>query len=111
MLDYAPTFINRLDTIIEANLHDDNFSIEILCKKLTISYTNTYRKIRAATGLTPSRYVCKKRLEQASFLLKNSELNMSEIAFQIGFNTQNYFSKCFSEQYGCSPLQYRKQQL
>lgn len=111
MLDYTPTFINRLDTIIEGNLHKEDFSIELLCKKLTISYTHTYRKIREATGLSPSRYVCKKRLKQACFLLKNSELTMNEIAFQIGFNTQNYFSKCFSDCYGCSPLQYRKQQL
>ncbi|MFK7980969.1 MAG: helix-turn-helix domain-containing protein, partial [Saprospiraceae bacterium] len=89
MLDYTPTFINRLDTIIEANLHKEDFSIEFLCKKLTISYTQTYRKIRAETGLTPSKYVCKKRLIQACFLLENSELTMSEIAFRVGFNTQN----------------------
>jgi len=110
MLHYPPTFIHRLDTIIEANLHKEDFSIEFLCKQLTISYTHTYRKIREETGLSPSMYVCKKRLKQACFLLENTELSIGEIAFRVGFNTPTYFSKCFSDEYSCSPLRYRKQQ-
>lgn len=109
MLYTSPTFMHQLDHIIETNLHKEDFSIEFLCKQLTISYTHTYRKIRAETGLSPSMYVCKKRLQQACFLLEHSELTMGEIAFRVGFNTQAYFSKCFSAQYGTSPLRYRRQ--
>lgn len=111
MFPYPPTFIHRLDAIIEANLHKEDFSIGFLCKQLTISYTHTYRKIRKETGLSPSMYVCKKRLIQACFLLENTELSMGEIAFRVGFNTQAYFSKCFSDTYGAPPLQYRKKRM
>lgn len=103
------TFLNRLDTIIQDNLHDEDFSIEILCKELAISYTHTYRKIRKATGLSPSMYVCRKRLERSCQLLTDTELRVGEISFRVGFNTQAYFSKCFSEVYGCAPLRFRKQ--
>jgi len=109
MFDLPPTFLNRLDTIIINNLQDENFSIEILCKELAISYSHTYRKIRQTTGLSPSMYVCRKRLEVACRLLKNTKMSIGEIAFRVGFNTQAYFSKCFSEVYGCAPLQFRKQ--
>lgn len=108
MSDLPPTFLTRLDTIIGDNLHDEDFSIETLCKELSISYSHTYRKIRQATGLSPSMYLCKKRLEKACELLKQTELNIGEIAFRVGFNTQAYFSKCFSDEYDCPPLRFRK---
>lgn len=109
MLDLPPTFLNRLDAIITDNLANEDFSIEILCKELAISYTHTYRKIRQTTGLSPSMYVCRKRLEVACQLLTNTKMSIGEIAFRVGFNTQAYFSKCFSEVYGCAPLRFRKQ--
>lgn len=108
MQDYPQNFLNRLDEIIAANLQNSNFSIAYLCREITISYTHIYRKIRAETGLSPSMYVNKKRLEKAVYLLEYSELNMEEIACQVGFNTPTYFSKCFSDQYADTPLQYRK---
>jgi len=110
MLELSSTFLDRLDAIITKNLHDEDFSIEILCKELTISYTHTYRKIRAATGLNPSMYVCKMRLERACQLLEITDLNIGEIAFRVGFSSQAYFSKCFTDWYGCSPLRYRRSQ-
>ena len=109
MHQLPPTFLHRLDTIINNHLHDENFSIEILCKELTISYSHTYRKIRETTGFSPSMYVCRKRLEVACQLLTSTEMSIGQIAFRVGFNTQAYFSKCFSEVYGCAPLQFRKQ--
>ncbi len=111
MSEVSLTFLNRLDTIIADNLHDEGFSIETLCKELAISYSHTYRKIRQETGVTPSMYVCKKRLEYACELLITTELNINEIAYQVGFNTQAYFSKCFSDGYGCAPLRFRKKLL
>jgi len=101
-------FLTRLDKIIETNLHDENFSIETLCRELTISYTHTYRKIRQETGLSPSMYVCRKRILKACQLLAESRLTIGDIAFQVGFNSQAYFSKCFSDTYGYPPFQYRK---
>jgi len=109
-LSLPSNFLDRLDTIITKNLHKEDFSIEMLCKRLTISYTHAYRKIRTATGLSPSMYVCKMRLERAGQLLETTDLNMSEIAFRVGFNSQAYFSTCFADWYGCPPLRYRRSQ-
>lgn len=110
MHDFSATsFKMRLDQVIEKNLHDEDFSIEQLCRELTISYTHTYRKIREELQLSPSRYVSQKRLERACQLLATTEMRMRDIAYAVGFNTQAYFSRCFSEVYGCSPLRYKKQ--
>ncbi|MFK7980967.1 MAG: helix-turn-helix domain-containing protein [Saprospiraceae bacterium] len=109
MLDLPSIFLNRLDKVIANNLADEDFSIEFLCKELTISYTHTYRKIRQVTGLSPSMYVCRKCLEAACQLLTSTKMSIEEIAFRVGFNTQAYFSKFFSEVYDCTPLRFRKQ--
>ncbi len=108
MVDHALSFKMQLDIIIERNLHNEDFSIEQLCKELTVSYTHTYRQIRSELNLSPSRYLNQKRLERACQLLESTEMNMGEIAYAVGFNTQAYFSKCFSDVYGCSPFRYRK---
>ena len=109
MKDLPPTFLARLDRIIDENLHDEKFSIEKLRQELSISYTHTYRKIRRETGLSPSMYICKKRLEAACQLLEKTDLNIGEIAYKVGFNTQAYFTKCFSDRYNCPPKRYRNQ--
>ena len=105
------TFMEQVDAIIHANLGDEHFSIELLHKELDLSYSHTHRKIKQKTGLTPSIYIRLKRLDKACFLLLHTEMNISEIAHRVGFNTPNYFSTCFSEHYYCTPYAYRKKHL
>jgi len=108
MLESPPNFIERLDTLIEENLSDENFTIDTLCSKLTISYTYVYRKIKSHKGLTPSMYVRTKRLQRALQFLEHSELNIQQISYRVGFNTQAYFTRCFVHEMGCPPTEYRK---
>jgi len=109
MLNKPSNFSQRLDAIIQNHLSNEKFSVEILAKELLMSYTHTYRKTRAVTGLSPSDYIRKKRLEKACEYLAETALNIGEISFLVGFSTQAYFTKCFSRTYGCAPRQYRKQ--
>jgi len=109
MLALPPKFLEKLDTIIEENLSDENFSIEALCSKMSISYHHAYRKIKEQTGLTPSMYVCSKRLQRAIYLLECTDLPIQQIAYRVGFNTQAYFTRCFVNEMGCPPTQYRKE--
>ena len=109
MRNNLPKFSKRLDAIIQNHLQDENFSVKILAKELLMSYTHTYRKTRAETGLSPSEYIRNKRLEKACEYLAETELNIGQISFRVGFTTQAYFTKCFSKVYGCVPSQYRKQ--
>ena len=108
MNDLPKSFMETVYAIIDRNISNENFSIDALCKELPISYSHTYRKIREETGLSPSMYVCKKRLEKACELLETTDLKMNKIALRVGFKTQAYFSTCFTKLYGFSPLQYRQ---
>lgn len=109
LFDLPPKFLEKVDIIIISNLSNENFSVEILCKELTRSYSTTFRKIKTSTGFTPSMYIRYKRLVYAQFLLTKTELSISEVAFRCGFRTPNYFSKCFSKEYNITPLKYRKE--
>lgn len=105
--DMTSNFIEKVDSVIADNFHDVAFSIEALAKQVTYSYPHTYRKIKEETGLTPSVYIRRKRLERACYLLAETDLNISEIAYRVGFNTQAYFSKCFVLEYGFPPTVYK----
>jgi len=104
----APDFLTKLDCVIDKNIANEDFSIELLCQQLTISYTHTYRQIKELSGLSPSRYICKRRLACSLTLLQETDLSISEISYRVGFNSLPYFSRCFSQEYGCSPLRFRK---
>jgi len=108
MDDLPPKFMKRVDTIISINLKDENFGVEALSKELSISYSSMNRKIKTKTGKPPFFYIREKRLERANYLLTATDLNIGEIALRVGFNTANYFSKCFHEYYKCTPMSYRK---
>lgn len=103
-----PTFLEKLDTIIFNNLKNEDFSIEELSQLLCLSSSQVYRKIKQQTDLSPSCYIRRKRLEQAYYLINESDLSFSEISLLVGFNHLSYFSRCFSEQYGNTPSSFRR---
>jgi len=87
----------RVDAIIQSNLSNENFTVELLSKELKYSYTHTYRIIQEASDLTPSKYIRHIRLNQACHYLKETDLTINQVAFKVGFKTQSYFSAKFSE--------------
>ena len=102
------TFMARVDSIIETNLSNENFSVEILANQLSYSYTQTYRKIQQNTKLTPSIYIRNKRLSKSCSYLTQTDLTIYEISKLVGFRTQSYFSTKFLECYGLTPNKFRK---
>jgi len=102
-----PDFLDKVKTIIEEQLHDERFGVERLQKDLTISYPHMYRKIKDITGLSPSLYIRQHRLNRAAYLLQNSEFQIGEIAYKVGFNTPSYFTNCFIALYGVTPSVFR----
>lgn len=101
-------FLDKLDSIIEANMRDESFCVENLSSFLFLSNSQVYRKIKQKTGLSPSNYIQQKRLEQAVILIQETDLPICQIAYQLGFNTASYFSRCFSEVFGYPPSELRK---
>jgi len=62
------------------------------------------RKLKTLTGKTPSRFIRSILLQKAKELLQTTSLNVSEIAYQVGFDDPNYFSRCFSEEFGFASM-------
>lgn len=102
--------LQNIENIIEKHLDDAEFDIDQLGKELGISRSATFKKVKALTGVTPSDFILGYRLKKAAMLLlEHSELQMEDIALQLGFSSGRYFSKCFKKYFNISPLQYRKQ--
>ena len=105
---YDMNFMNRTIETIEDHLTDFDFGVKDLQAKANMSRTQLYRKIMALTGLSPSRLIRKLRLMKAVRLMEEGKENITEIAFDTGFNNLSWFNKCFKEQYGISPSEYKK---
>ena len=102
------TFIGKAEKIILSHLQDEDFSINILAHDTNLSRSQLYRKIKALTGMSTAIYIQHIRLQKAKELLVFSELNISEIAYTVGFKTPVYFSQSFKEVFGESPDATRK---
>ena len=102
-------FMDKILEIIEQEMENGNFNVDMLATRMSISRTKLFSKLKAITGQTPADFIMTLRLRRAAFLLKNNmELNIAEISDQVGFNVPKYFSKCFKERYHVTPQAYRK---
>ena len=104
------SFIQNVRNIILENIDDENFGITELCRAIGISRSQLHNKIKANTRLSTSIYIRSIRLEKAKFLLEQSDLNISEIAYDVGFKDPSYFSRLFCERYGISPSKVRQKE-
>jgi AraC-like DNA-binding protein len=96
-------FITDLQEVIEKNLADPDFNVDLLCKKLYMSGATLYRKIHALSGKSPTQYIRSYRLKRAAQLLKDGFGSVTEVAFEVGFSSRSYFTECFKKQFHCLP--------
>jgi DNA-binding response OmpR family regulator len=96
-------FIRKVVSIIEKNMGEPTFSVEVLAREAAMSNIQLYRKLKALTGSTPNDLIRNMRLERAGSLLRQRGGNVAEIAYQVGFNNLSYFAKCFREKFGLTP--------
>ncbi len=101
-------FISRFKKMVEERLSDSNLSVEDLAADMGLSRVQLYRKVKALTGNSPIDLLRKARLAQAQKLLQESELSVSEIAYQVGFASPSYFTKCYKDEFGTVPGEVRK---
>jgi signal transduction histidine kinase/CheY-like chemotaxis protein len=101
-------FLQKLREIITQKISDPRLDIAFLCQTLQLSNTQLLRKLKALTGQTPVQYIRSTRLAKAKELLKTSHLNISEIAYETGFNDPNYFSRMFFEEFEETPVSVRR---
>ena len=101
-------FISQLKNYINDYSFNENLEFEELCKHFAMSRSTFYRKIKIATGLSPSKFIRSHYLDLAAERLVNSDDPITNIAYDYGFTNSSYFSKSFKEQFQESPLNYRK---
>ena len=101
-------FLTKLRTTVEAQLDNPDLSVETICQQVGMSRTTLHLKLTALTGMSISHYVRALRLRKAQELLTTSELNVSGVAYAVGFDDPKYFSRLFSEEFGVSPGNYRQ---
>ena len=95
-------FIATLDQLIEANIQSEDFDVNFISRNMGMSAPILYRKLRAISNLSINNYVKMYRLNKARVLLKSS-MNISEVAYSVGFSDRKYFSKEFKKHFGHNP--------
>ena len=101
-------FIDDLKEIIEQNIDNEAFGVDDLANAANMSRSQVHRKLKALTDQPATTFIRNYRLHRAADLLKQNAGNVTEIAYQVGFNSQTYFSSSFGELFGCSPSEYQQ---
>lgn len=104
----SENFENKVRLIIQHRIQEENFGVSELAGELGLSRSQALRKVKAATGKSINRLIREIRLEEAKILLGQEELTASEIAYRVGFSSPSYFNKCFLDEYGVTPGEYKK---
>lgn len=107
---YDERFLESLQNVLDNHLVASDFNSAAFAKALGMSRMQLHRKLKALTGQTTTEFIRRQRLKLAASLLQKSDVNISEIGYQIGFNDHSYFTKCFRETYGASPSEFSKKQ-
>ncbi|MDR0507959.1 MAG: helix-turn-helix domain-containing protein [Dysgonamonadaceae bacterium] len=100
-------FICKLHAEIDRHISEESFSVGDLAGILCMSHSSFYRKIKAILGMSPNDYLRVYRLNKAVALLKDSNLQITDIAMRLGFEDASYFSRRFKQYFGTSPTEYR----
>ncbi|MDR1938492.1 MAG: response regulator [Tannerellaceae bacterium] len=102
-------FLERIESILEKQYADSEFTVEKFAALINMRRTIFYKKVKGITGFSPNELIKLKRLKEASLLILEGKLNVSEVAYKVGFEDPLYFSKCFKAHFNCSPSKYAHQ--
>ena len=106
--DKGNEFATRLMATVDSEMGNSDLSVDDLAEKMSMGRSKFYRKCKAATGLSPVEFLRDMRLKSARHLLVSSDKTVSEIAYEVGFSTPAYFTKCYREVYGETPTALRE---
>jgi YesN/AraC family two-component response regulator len=106
--DIEDAFLIKIGQIMEQHLDDAGFAVAEFCQAAGFSQPQLYRKIKALTGQSIVAWMRSFRLRKAKDMLEHTQMNISEIAYQVGFSDPAYFSRAFSEEFDVPPTSFRK---
>jgi len=101
-------FIHKAILLVENNMQNSSFSIDTMVEELNMSQSTLYRKIKSLTGLSLTSFIRSIRLKKAAHLILTDDLNLSQIAYEVGFNDYKYFKISFEKQFDCLPSKYKE---
>ena len=96
-------FMKQLHDIIQKNLNNSEFGVEDIGKEIGLSRVQLYRKVKAMTGSSVVDLLRKARLAKAKRLLESRSMSVSEVAYEVGFSSPSYFTKCFKDEFDMLP--------
>jgi AraC-like DNA-binding protein len=101
-------FMQRINALINVNLENENFDTDALCKAMSLSRTQLFRRLKSLIQQAPANYIKIIRLQKAKELLETTDLTVGEVVFKTGFQTLSHFTNIFQKQYGVLPSVFRR---
>jgi len=105
--DTDKAFLNNLREVILQNIQNADLKMEDIAESMHMSRASFYRKIKGLVDLRPNEYLRLERLKMAAQLIKENKHAIGEVCYLVGFNSPSYFAKCFQDQFGMSPKDYK----
>lgn len=103
--------LDKIMKIINENLSETNLNVEMLAEAVGLSRVHLHRKLKELTNLSTRDFIKNIRMQQASELLKEKKLTISEVAYAVGYNSLSHFSSSFKDTYGVTPTEYMQSNL
>lgn len=101
-------FLDKLIEVIQKNISEPDFNVDILAEKMNMSRSSLHRKIKGIAQITPNEFIQLERLKMAAQLIQSGEYRINEVCYIVGFNSSSYFAKCFQKQFGVLPKDFYK---
>ena len=103
--------MERIMNALNAKLCDPDYNVEKLTEDVGISRAQLHRKMKEMTGISTGDFIRNMRLEQAARLISEGKINVTQVAFAVGFNNQSHFSTVFKKHFGMTPSEYAQRSL
>lgn len=104
--DRDKEFLDGLILIIEQNMEDEELDVEMICRKIGMSRTKLYGKVKAVTGQAIGEFTRVLRLKKAAKILVSEDVPILEVMYRVGIQSQSYFTKAFKKEFGKTPSQF-----
>ena len=101
--------MERIVNCVHEHLSDPEYNVETLADEIGLSRAHLHRKMKEMTGIATGKFIRDMRMKEAAHLLELGTINISQIAYRVGFNDHNHFSQVFKRYYGVSPKEYREE--
>ena len=102
---------SKVIATIRQNIENPEFSVEELAREVGMSRVHLNRKLKETMNISPSNLIKSIRMKQAAYLLINNKVNISEVAYKVGFSTHSYFSNSFHDYFGMTPKEFTAQYM